>query len=262
MNQKSTIGFIGGGRVTRLLLQALKQKDALPEKVVIADPSDDMKKQVQAIDDTAINCVSKNTDALNVDILFLAVHPPVMKDVAAEISGEIGADTLVVSLIPVLAIEKLTAMLGVTKLARMIPNAPSIIHQGYNPVVYSSAITSEEKQELQRLFSHWGEAPEVDEKKLEAYAIVTAMGPTYFWPQWVKLQALGKEFGMSDEELQKAMTAMLDGSVQLMYHSDLSPEQVMDLIPVYPLKDKEPDILGFFESSLTALHQKLTGTAK
>lgn len=261
MKTKS-LGIIGGGRITRLLLHALKQKDMLPGNVVVADPNDDMKKQLQSVDATAIKCLSKNTDVLKVDILFLAVHPPVMKDVAAEISGKIDKNTLVVSLIPVLPMEKLSVMLGVTKLARMIPNAPSIIHQGYNPVAYSSAITAEDKQALQKLFSNWGEAPEVDEKKLEAYAIVTAMGPTYFWPQWVKLQALGKQFGMSDDELNKGMAAMLSGSIELLYHSNLSPEQVMDLIPVYPLKEKESEILGFFENSLAALFQKLTGVAK
>ena len=45
-----SMGFIGGGRITRLLLQALKQKNALPAKVLVSDPSEDMKKQVQRAD--------------------------------------------------------------------------------------------------------------------------------------------------------------------------------------------------------------------
>jgi pyrroline-5-carboxylate reductase len=73
----------------------------------------------------------------------------------------------------------------------MIPNAPSLIHKGYNPVVYSDLISTDEKTSLRELFGTWGEAPEVAEAKLEAYAILTAMGPTYFWFQWLKLQELG-----------------------------------------------------------------------
>ncbi len=88
------------------------------------------------------------------------------------------------------------------------------------------------------------------------------MGPTYFWPQWQKLQVLGKQFGLSDDELAAGMPAMLQGAVDLMYHSGLSPEQVMDLIPIYPMKQDEPDILGRMDQSLTALHRKLTGTTK
>jgi len=258
MKTKS-LGFIGGGRITRLLLQALRQKNALPGKVLVADPNENMKKQVQAIDTAVIKCVNNNVDVLNVDILFLAVHPPVVKDMTAEISGKIGANTLVVSLIPVISIEKLTAMLGgVTKLARMIPNAPSIIHKGYNPVVYSADINSDEKQQLQQLFSYWGEAPEVDERKLEAYAIVTAMGPTYFWFQWLKLRELGKQFGMSDAELKKAIPAMLHGATETLFESDLSPKEVLDLIPVCPLKDDESEIQDIFEKKLNGLYAKLT----
>ncbi len=151
---------------------------------------------------------------------------------------------------------------GVTRFVRMIPNAPSIIHQGYNPVVYGAGITADEKRNLQQIFKPWGEAPEVDEPKLEAYAIVTAMGPTYFWPQWVKLQQLGNKFGMSDAELTSGMVAMLNGSVDLMYHSGLSSVEVMDLIPVSPLKDDEKQIQDLFETKLTGLFNKLTGVAK
>ncbi len=245
------------------MLQALKDKNALPEKVLVSDPNEAMRKQVQAIDNKIIHCFSNNTDVLNVDILFLSVHPPVVKDVVAEINGKINANTIVISLIPVFSIVKLAAMLtGITRFVRMIPNAPSIIHQGYNPVVYGAGITAEEKRNLQQIFAHWGEAPEVDEPKLEAYAIVTAMGPTYFWPQWIKLQQLGSKFGMSAEELTKGMVAMLNGSVDLMYHSGLSHVEVMDLIPVYPLKDDEKQIQDIFETKLTGLFNKLTGVAK
>jgi len=255
----NTFGFIGGGRITRLLLQALKQKNALPKKVIVADPDEEMRKRVKEIDPGTIECMIKNIDALNADILFLAVHPPIVKDVMAEIGGKINGDTLVVSLIPVINLEKLSTLLGgVTKIVRMIPNAPSIIHKGFNPVVYSDDISLEEKQQLQQLFSYWGEAPEVDEKKLESYAIVTAMGPTYFWFQWLKLQELGKQFGMNDAELKQALPAMLHGAVETLFESDLSSKEVMDLIPVCPLKDDELTIENIFDIKLTGLFTKLT----
>ncbi len=255
-----SLGFIGGGRITRLLLQSLKQKNALPGKVVVADPNEEMRKQVAAIDTTVIKCVNNNLNVVNVDILFLAVHPPILKNITAEITGQIAAVTLVVSLIPVFSIEKLTAMLGgVKKLVRMIPNAPSIIHKGFNPVVFSENIAGDEKQQLLKLFSYWGETPEVAEQKLEAYAIVTAMGPTYFWFQWLKLQELGKQFGLKDGELKKAMPAMLHGAAETLFESDLSPKEVLDLIPVCPLKENEPAIQDVFDKSLNGLYAKLTG---
>lgn len=250
--------FIGGGRITRLLLQALKQKNTLPEKVLVADPDEKMRTRIKAIDAALIQCVKQNIDVLNVDIKFLAVHPPIVKEIAAEISGKIAANTLVMSFIPVISIEKLSVMLGgVKKLMRMIPNAPSIMHKGYNPVAYSNNITTDEKQQLQNLFSNWGEAPEVDKQKLESFAIVTAMVPSYFWFQWLKLQELGKQFGISDSEVIKAMPAMLHGATETLFESNLLPNNVLDLIPVCLLRDDELAIQNIFNNKLTELYAKL-----
>ena len=254
----TSVGFIGGGRVTQFLLNALQTKNNLPDRIVVSDPDKDMQDKVKSIDPHRIQCSSEHSDALNQDVLFLAVHPPVLKEIGPEIKDKINEQTIVISLVPVFTIEKLKNLLGKNKIVRMIPNAASLIHQGFNPVACSEEITAAEKQALSDLFEHWGEAPQVDEQKLEAFAIITAMGPTFFWPQWIKLFKLGKEFGLADEELTQGMSSMLQGAVELLYHSGLSAEQVKDLIPVYPLGDKESEILSFYDEKLTALYQKLT----
>ena len=62
------------------------------------------------------------------DIVFLAVHPPVMAEVAAGIKGSLKPGALVVSLAPKFTMAKLTELLGgFARLARVIPNAPSVV---------------------------------------------------------------------------------------------------------------------------------------
>ncbi|MDZ7402282.1 MAG: NAD(P)-binding domain-containing protein [candidate division KSB1 bacterium] len=263
MNHESTFGFIGGGRVTYFLLKALSDKNALPEKIIVSDPNEAARAKIQAIATERIQAVNDNKLAAQEDVVFLAVHPPVIKDVIEAIKVGLKPQAMLISLAPVFKIEKLSALLGgFNRIVRMIPNAPSIIHHGYNPVVFGSGVTADEKSWLMNMFSNWGQSPEVAEQKLEAYAIVTAMGPTYFWPQWAKLEALGKSFGLNDAELKSGMAAMLTGAVALMYQSDLSPQQVMDLIPVYPMKDHEAKISELFEAALVPLYQKLSGAAR
>ena len=99
----------------------------------------------------------------------------------------------------------------------------------------------------------------MDEQELEAYAIVTAMGPTYFWFQWLKLQELAKQFGIENTELKKAIPAMLHGAVETLFESDLSSQDVLDLIPICPLKENEPAIEEIFDKKLHGLYAKLTG---
>jgi pyrroline-5-carboxylate reductase len=140
----------------------------------------------------------------------------------------------------------------------MIPNAPSIIGEGYNPVYFSDTITSSEKSKLIHLFSHWGQSPEVEEEKLEAYAILTAMGPTYFWFQWLELLSLGKEFGLGDTEIKSSLHKMITASSHLLFNSEYSVEEVLDLIPVRPLQEEEENIRTLINNRLMGLHSKLT----
>ncbi|KUK00885.1 MAG: Pyrroline-5-carboxylate reductase, partial [Methanobacteriaceae archaeon 41_258] len=61
-------------------------------------------------------------------------------------------------------------------MARIIPNAPSIINKGHNPITFSNDMTKKEKMKLLEILEPLGEFPEVEEEKLEAYAVITAMG--------------------------------------------------------------------------------------
>ena len=139
----------------------------------------------------------------------------------------------------------------------MIPNAPSIINEGYNPVAFHPALAGADKESLLALFKVLGDCPEVDEEKLESYAILTAMGPTYLWFQLYELQSLGRQFGLTDQDLHDGMSKMVTGAVKTMFEAGLSPEEVMDLIPVKPLGEEEANIKNAYRSKLTGLYQKL-----
>ncbi len=63
-------------------------------------------------------------------------------------------------------------------------------------VAFGPGLSPADREVLQGLLAPLGECPEVEERHLEAYAIVTAMGPTYFWPQLYELRALAESFGL------------------------------------------------------------------
>lgn len=263
MSSISNIAFIGSGRITSLLLQALMKRKALPRRVMVTDPDEANLKKVQTISPQAIACSTDNRQAAGADIVFLAVHPPAAPQVLEELRGQIGEPSVLVSLVPTISLARLSASLGgFTRLVRMIPNAPSIIHQGYNPVTFCSSISEQEKIRLLHFFYHWGAAPEVDEKLLEAYAILTGMGPTYFWFQWLELQRLAVEFGMKGDAAKEAIASILHGAVDTLFKSDLSANEVLDLIPVHPLKENEDAFRQIISGKLGGLHRKLSEATK
>jgi pyrroline-5-carboxylate reductase len=109
------------------------------------------------------------------------------------------------------------------------------------------------------LLAPLGSCPEVPERTLEAYAILSAMGPTYLWFQLYELADLGCGFGMTREAALEAVTAMAAGAASTMTEAHLSPEAVMDLIPVKPLAPLETTVKDSYASILGALHAKLMG---
>ena len=99
----------------------------------------------------------------------------------------------------------------------------------------------------------------VPERTLEAYAVIAAMGPTYFWFQWQALRELAGSFGLPAADADRALRAMLDGAVRTFFDAGLTPEQVLDLVPVKPLAEREGQILQAYREVLPALHAKLAG---
>ena len=253
-----SIGFIGGGRVAKIILKGWSRVGKLPNKIVVSDTNADVlnKLKNEFLQIETIVGYAKIPAAC--DIVLIGLHPPVMSEVLQEIKSVVNPSAIVISLAPKVSIAKLSEGLGGFKnIVRINPNAPSIVNAGYNPVSFSSTISEERRKTVLELFSLLGDCPEVSEELLESFAVTTAMGPTYFWFQLYELQELAKSFGISDNTLKDAIPKMINGATKTMYESGLTPAEVMDLVPVKPLGEEEIAIKGFYQNRLTALYKKL-----
>jgi pyrroline-5-carboxylate reductase len=256
--KEKTVGFVGGGRVARIILGGLKKAGRTPAQIVASDNNPEVLKKLQSGFPDIRIALNNNCEAAAQDLVFLGLHPPVLANSLAEIKGCLKQDAILISLAPKLSISKLSEMLGgFGRIVRLIPNAASIIGEGYNPVVFSGALNRQDKEELQAFLSALGKCPEVVESKLEAYAIVTAMGPTYLWFQWQELRDLAESFGMASAEAENGVAEMIAGAAKTLFGSGLSAEEVMDLIPVKPLGEEEKIIRAMYKSKLTPLYEKL-----
>jgi pyrroline-5-carboxylate reductase len=257
MNWK-TVGFIGGGRVVRIILGGLRKAGRMPDAIVASDTNPDVLKKLQSGFPEVQAALNNNREAAAQELVFLGLHPPAIAGCLADIKGSLKPDTILISLAPKLSISKLSQALGgFERILRIIPNAASIIGEGYNPVVLSGALNGQEKEEMLNFLRALGKCPEVEENKLEAYAIVTAMGPTYLWFQWQELGDLAESFGMNSEEANAGIAEMVIGAAHTLFKSGMTAEDVMDLIPVKPLGEEEKIIRAMYRSKLGPLYEKL-----
>jgi pyrroline-5-carboxylate reductase len=247
-----SLGFIGAGRITKIFLQAFKTKN-----IGVYDTNSEiagkLQKQFPAIKIEGIEKVSLQ------DIVVIALHPPVIMETLEKIVPYVSAKSTILSLAPKIKIGGIINKLNsVSKVVRLIPNATSIINEGYNPVCFSDSYPANEKKEFLSLLKTLGETFEVPEHKLEAYAIISAMAPTYFWFQWKKLADIGVEIGLGKEEANQTVYRSINAALNTLFKSGLNEEEVFNLIPVKPIGENEKEIENIFDQKLKGLYSKLT----
>jgi pyrroline-5-carboxylate reductase len=252
-----TLGFIGGGRITRILLQAFKNENVSFDNIVVYDldpePVANLQKQFPTI------VVADPEQASSQDIVVIALHPPVIMEMLDKIQPSMSEETTLLSLAPKITMGKISRKLGnVNRIVRLIPNATSIINEGYNPVCFSSGTQAADKESLLQMLKALGKTFEVPESKLEAYAIISAMAPTYFWFQWKKLCDIGEKIGLDKEASEQAVSATMNAALNTMFKSGLNWNEVSDLIPVKPIGDYEEEIMNMFEQKLVGLYNKIS----
>ena len=213
---KQSVGFIGGGRVTKILLQGFKNKNVKFEKVVITETNPEvvanLKKQFPEIE------FADAKNAASQDIVFVALHPPIVMETLELIKNVVKAEATVISLAPKINLPKFSMKLGhVRNIARLIPNATSYINEGFNPVTFISGFDPGQKKVMLDLLKNLGNTFEVSEEKLESYAIMSAMLPTYFWFQWRELADIGAKIGLSEAEAKESINQTIKASLDLLY---------------------------------------------
>jgi pyrroline-5-carboxylate reductase len=244
---KTTIGFIGGGRITKIFLQGFKNAGLEFESVKVFEPNGETLEKLTAV----FPQIEKAEDlaaAASQQIVFLAVHPPVMMETLQNIKDSVNKNSVVISLAPKITLEKM---------ASVLPTKTSFINEGFNPVSFYPGFEGKEQKTVFKLLKILGKTIVTEESKLEAYAIVSAMLPTYFWFQWNEMEEIALEMGLTAEEAKTAVRQTLKKALKLYYKSDLTPAEVMDLIPVKPIGENEAEIKTILNTKLLGLFAKI-----
>lgn len=257
MTLPGSIGFFGGGRVTRILLGGLSRAGVPMSSITVSDPQPKALAKIRE-GHAQVVCVARNVDAACADLLFVAVPLPEVLPVLAGVVGAIPRHTRIVSLAPrVTSVEIAKAAGGRAHVVRMIPNAGAIVGRGFSPISFFETFPEVNRPRLIAFLSKLGDVPVVAETELEAWAIVTAMAPTYFWFQMLELARLGGEHGLQPDLLRRGIAATMSGSAAVLQDSGLSPEEVLDLVPGRPLGPDEETIRQVYRQRLEPLFAKL-----
>jgi pyrroline-5-carboxylate reductase len=254
----NTLGFIGGGRITRILLNGFKNASVSFGKISVYETNEIVRNALKTDYPQIETSGTDSSMAASSDWVFIALHPPVLIETLNAMKNSVKKDALLISLAPKITIDKIkTVLTDARNIARMNPNAGTYVNKGFNPVCFSEDADARVVQEFLRTFEKLGKVPVAHENQIEAYAMISAMGHTYFWYQLQQLKELGISFGLSESEVNETIAAMSQGTIETLFNSGLSYDKVVDLVPVKPMAEYENTIKEYYRTSLNSLYNKI-----
>ena len=104
----NSLGFIGGGRITKIFLQAFANKNADIQSIVVFDTNHEVLKALKQ-QFPYIVMAENLLQAASEPTVFIALHPPVIMETLDKITVAVTRDTRIISLAPKITIEKIAS---------------------------------------------------------------------------------------------------------------------------------------------------------
>jgi len=187
--------LIGGGRMGSAMARGWLQDlgAAGLEKLVVVEPEPGPDVLAAAREKR----ITLNPKAAPADIVVLAIKPQAFAATAPGLKVWVGANTLIVSIMAGVTIDRISAAFGSKKVARAMPNTPGAIGAGVTGFALSAACGDAESVATSKLLESLGLViGPLDESQMDAVTAVSGSGPAYVFLLAEALAAAGKAVGL------------------------------------------------------------------
>jgi pyrroline-5-carboxylate reductase len=231
MLSECTIGFIGAGNMAEALIAGLLQAERLPAARLLA--SDIEQSRLAWLHHTYKIRTAPDNPAVarEADILVLAVEPQILDAVLAEIGGEVGGETLIVSVAAGYPIARIARGLpGRHRIVRSMPNTPSLVREGVTAVAYEEGLPAHNAAAARTLFESIGVVVRVEERWLDAVTGLSGSGPAYVYVMIEALADGGVNMGLPRDTAQLLAAQTVSGAARLVLDSHEHPGILKDRV--------------------------------
>lgn len=227
---RERICVIGAGNMGTALIHGLVDAGWERQDILATGPNPE---KIEALaKQLGIRTSTDNAEgAAFADIVLLAVKPQILLEVLEEITDEIGAEDLVISVaagVPTWSIEE--HLVEGTPVVRSMPNMPATVHQGATAICAGQAATDQEMTTSRQIFECVGEVVEVDETLMDAVTGLSGTGPMYIFQIIEGLSDAGVKVGLSRHDANKLAVQTVVGSAIMAKASDLHPGELKDMV--------------------------------
>ncbi|MBQ0070658.1 MAG: pyrroline-5-carboxylate reductase, partial [Spirochaetales bacterium] len=184
MANKTKVTVIGAGDMGGAFASALSENELLQVSVydVYAPAAENLAK------DKAITVLKKMEDAVDQDIVIIAVKPQTLPSVYDSIRA-LDAK-LYISIAAGVTLKKLQENLKTDRIVRFMPNIAAKVKSAVTAVAFSSSATEAVKEEAMMIANSVGSAFELDEKLFSTFIGISGSGIAYMY-EFMHQMAMG-----------------------------------------------------------------------
>lgn len=210
----AVIGFCGAGNMGGAIIGGLS---GVPDVSVVAYDVDAAKVADLAGKNLATAAATPEELAAKCDYLFLCVKPQYLKAAMAQLAGHLRPDTVVLSIVAGVTMEKLRKLTGKRcPVVRIMPNTPALVGAGQFALCLDDPTLDEARKTFVReLFAKLGRTYVLEEKLFDAFTGLAGSGPAYVLYFMEALIESGVYLGFPRPLAADIVAGLVDGTAKL-----------------------------------------------
>lgn len=226
------IAVIGAGNIGRILLERLLTSGIPAEDLTICD-TDPARAQDTSRRFGPRACSLTDEPLPRSDVFLLAAPPKATLDILRALAPTLRQWQIVVSFAAAVSLSRLEAVVpsGVS-VARVMPNAPSKVGKGMNPVAYGSNASAEARTVIQSLLRTLGETLEIRDEQMNWCVGLTGAAMRSLLPALEGMTQAGVEAGFTEAEARRMAAQVMLGTAALVLEGRLSFDEIKSLTPM------------------------------
>ncbi|HEY80083.1 MAG TPA: hypothetical protein EYP25_04005 [Anaerolineae bacterium] len=229
--QDQRLALIGPGVIGRILIQRLQGAGLPASQLMVCD--DDPARGARVQREFGLKVCPLADACCRADIWLLAAPPRATLDALHAFAPRLKEGQIVISFAAGVSMARLEAILpDSVAMARVMPNALSLIGRGVNPVAYGQACTLGVRTQVQAILNVLGDSIVIEDEQMDWAVGLTGASMRWLLPVLEGMTQAGVDAGLPPLDARWVAAKMMAGVAALALETDLTFEDMKTLTSV------------------------------
>lgn len=225
------IAIIGCGNMGLTYARSfLQYHKANKNNLILVEKNEDSFNKLKASDIAKVT-LGVNEEVLNADVIILAIKPQDLNSVVPVLAGKINTNTLLISILAGIKINRLKAALSHKFVVRAMPNMPAQFGMGITAYIPSEEVNIHQISTVENLLSTTGRTFMIDDENLmDGVTAISGSGPAYFYYIVLTMIQAAKKMGFDESLASLLVLQTMHGAYHVINNSDTDLETLINKV--------------------------------